>query len=74
MKRADAAMFHRALQQIRAIEAPDATVTSEELARGVAAEWAAKAQLGGRAVADDRHRGQLGFRFERPRTRGPRTT
>jgi hypothetical protein len=47
-----------------------ATMTPAEFDRGIAAEWKAKAQLGGRTVRDDRaprrrERVQLGLPFER---------
>jgi hypothetical protein len=48
------AAIKRLDDQARRLDA--ATVTPEELDRGVAAEWRAKAALGGRTVADDRRR------------------
>jgi len=63
------AAIKRLDDQARRIDA--AAVTPEEFDRGVAAEWRAKAALGGRTVADDRgrrqpgSRRQLGLAFER---------
>ena len=56
-------------EQARAIEGA-AAVTEAELERGVAREWAAKASLGGRTVADDDRprRKQLSLSFGRRRT------
>jgi len=63
------AAIRRLDDQARRLDA--AAVTPEEFDRGVAAEWRAKAALGGRTVADDRRRRQprsrrqLGLAFER---------
>jgi hypothetical protein len=55
------AAVRRLDDQARLIEGATA-MTDEEFERRVAREWAAKASLGGRVVADDRTR-QFGFRF-----------
>jgi hypothetical protein len=58
------AALRRLDDQARLIDATTA-VTPAELARGMEAEWRAKAQLGGRVVADDPRRRQLGLPFDR---------
>ncbi len=55
------AAIRRLDDQARLIDG--AAVTPEAFARGVKREWAAKEQLGGRVVADDRTPRQLGLRF-----------
>ena len=55
------AAIRRLDDQARVLDS--ATVTPEEFAGGIAREWAAKPQLGGRTVADDRARRQLGLPF-----------
>ena len=55
------AAVRRLDDQARVIEG--AAVTEAELARGVEREWAAKAALGGRTVADDARRRQLTLSF-----------
>jgi hypothetical protein len=58
------AAMKRLDDQARLIDGGTA-VTPEQFARGVAAERAAKAALGGRTVADDRHGRQLALAFPR---------
>jgi uncharacterized protein len=60
------AAIRRLDEQARIIEGT-AAVTEAELAHGVAREWAAKASLGGRVVADDAVPRQLGLPFLRSR-------
>ncbi len=56
------AAMRRLDDQARLVEGA-AAVTEAELERGVAREWAAKASLGGRTVADDARRKQLSLSF-----------
>ena len=56
------AAVRRLDDQARVIEGA-AAVTEAELERGVEREWAAKASLGGRTVADDARRRQLSLSF-----------
>ena len=55
------AAVRRLDEQARVIEGA-AAVTEAEFERGVEREWAAKASLGGRTVADDARRRKLGGR------------
>ena len=59
------AAVRRLDDQARVIEGA-AAVTEAEFERGVEREWAAKATLGGRTVADDARRKQLSLSFGRP--------
>ena len=58
------AAIRRLDEQARRLESA-AAVTADELERGVAAEWDAKDQLGGRTVTDDISKRQLRFTFGR---------
>jgi hypothetical protein len=59
------AAVRRLDDQARVIDGA-AAVTEAEFERGVEREWAAKASLGGRTVADDARRKQLSLSFGRP--------
>jgi hypothetical protein len=59
------AAIRRLDDQARLLEGT-AAVTEAELARGVAAEWTAKEELGGRTVMEDGRERQLGLPFGGP--------